>query len=146
MMSFATIRTTAVAAIAAVAPFLADTTAERPMVHLDNGHVKKLEEASLREKGYYATVLPVIDGDIVNQGAKKAVSDVNFAVRVAIRPGGTSTMETLLPAVIGALLQWDPVVPNPADRFNLATNAFIFDESDPGEHAYFIYFTKRCVF
>lgn len=145
MMSFATVRTTALAAIAAVAPFAADATADVPMVHLDNGKVKSLEEASLRANGYYATVLPIHDGDTVSQGGKKAVTDVTFPVRVAIRPGGTVTMEALLPAVIGALLQWDPPVPNPADRFNLATTAFVFDESDPGEHGYFIFVTKRCV-
>lgn len=132
--------------LAAAAPYVTDTTAARPMVHVDNGLANPKEELCLKEIGYYATVLPILDGDLVNQGGKAAVVDVAIPVRIAIKPGKNRNVEALLEDTKGTLLSWDPNPANPANRFKLAEMPFVVDDSDPGEFAYILFFVKRVVF
>lgn len=113
----------------------------------DDGHQHDAEQALLRTAGYHATVLPLLDADLIGEGAGASIIDAGLAIRVAVNPAITPTPDAyaLIREVKQTLTSWDPPK-NEAERYRVADKAFIIDDTDPGEIAYILFFTKRCVF
>lgn len=155
MIDFTLVQQHARDIVATAEPFASEATEGIPLVHKDTGNIYEAEQRSLLHKGYYATVLPLLDGDQVAQGGSTGVIDAGVAVRVAINPAGTQDQSNsgayippkdiyqLVKAVKQTLLGWKKLVE--AERYKLAQKCFLIDDTDPGELAYVLFFTKRCV-
>jgi len=119
----------------------------REKVLLDDGHTQNLQANALRDYGFYALILPLLDGDLVQQGGPRATVDVGIAVRVAVNPTkeGVPHVTTLMTEVKETLLAWAP----PAlakERYRIAEKAFVLTQDDAGEFAYNLFFVKQAVF
>lgn len=114
-------------------------------VLVDLGKASPDEETALGNAGHVVTVLPLLDGDTVNQGASEALLQVGVAVSIRINPEkSTKNIYQLLVDAKDAVTGWKPL--NPNDRFALAEKAFVVDDSDPGSLGFILFFRKKCVF
>lgn len=122
---------------------------EGETVLLDDGKKEPNEEAALKDKGHCAMVMPLLQGETIDQGGKATADlvEVELSVRISINPKkATKTIYELLVAAKEAVTQFAPVI-HPQDRFRLGKRAFvIIPEEDAGLMSYLLFFTKKCVF
>lgn len=142
------IQALAAAQILAHATFAASGETPAEVVLIDDGKQQPAEDAALLERGHAVTVLPILDGETIDQGVDEAVVSAGVAVRVAINPEtATKNIYQLIADAKQAVIGYDGgTVRNPNNRFKVAQKAFTIDGSDPGLLAYILFFEKRCVF
>jgi hypothetical protein len=114
----------------------------------DDGKQQKDEQTALNAAGHAVTVLPLLDGDLVDQGKDEAIVRVGVAVRVAINPEkATKDIYALITDAKGAVIGYDGgTVKNPNNRFKLAERTMTLDPTDPGLLAYILFFDKLATF
>jgi hypothetical protein len=134
--------------ILAHATFAASGATPAEAVLVDDGKQETAENTALLAAGHVVTVLPILDGETIDQGGDKALVNVGVAVRIAINPEkATKNVYQLIADAKAAVLGYDGgTVKHPKNRFSLAQKAFTIDGSDPGLLAYILFFEKRCVF